>query len=259
MLSDVEREALQIPMPAWMKKDALRKSFDLYPRLWVDGKVVFGCLIQANSALFADGSFNAPGEVVYDPSGQVDVAYLGATANKIAQLKNTQPADPALRAIADYLTNEKIRVCGVRVPTNISARPVLISSIYFCREHLPNRVLSRASFPLLINERYPGVAMVLPYRWWPDEFIDEWLGNPAGTKARKDLAATASRQIDIVGGKQRCCGSCKKPMRKLGLASHYKHQKPVEIDVCETCSLIWFDDTESARLAGPGLADLVIM
>jgi Zn-finger nucleic acid-binding protein len=44
-------------------------------------------------------------------------------------------------------------------------------------------------------------------------------------------------------------------MRKLGLAAHYQRQ--VEIDVCEPCSLIWFDDTESARLAGPGLADLV--
>lgn len=44
-------------------------------------------------------------------------------------------------------------------------------------------------------------------------------------------------------------------MRKLGLAAHYQRQ--VEIDVCEPCSLIWFDDTESTRLAGPGLADLV--
>ncbi|CAN5413685.1 hypothetical protein BH11PSE11_BH11PSE11_00570 [soil metagenome] len=44
-------------------------------------------------------------------------------------------------------------------------------------------------------------------------------------------------------------------MRKLGLAAHY--QRMVEIDVCEPCSLIWFDDTESARLAGPGLLDLI--
>lgn len=53
----------------------------------------------------------------------------------------------------------------------------------------------------------------------------------------------------------RLCTNCKAPMRKLGLAAHY--QRSVEIDVCEPCSLIWFDDMESVRLAGPGMADLV--
>lgn len=31
----------------------------------------------------------------------------------------------------------------------------------------------------------------------------------------------------------------------------------MEIDVCDRCCLIWFDETESVRLAGPGVADLV--
>lgn len=56
-------------------------------------------------------------------------------------------------------------------------------------------------------------------------------------------------------GYSRLCTNCRTPMRKLGLAAHY--QRTVEIDVCEPCSLIWFDGTESARLAGPGVVDLV--
>ena len=44
-------------------------------------------------------------------------------------------------------------------------------------------------------------------------------------------------------------------MRVLTLAGHYK--KPVEIDICEACTLIWFEGTESIKLAGPGIADLV--
>jgi hypothetical protein len=44
-------------------------------------------------------------------------------------------------------------------------------------------------------------------------------------------------------------------MRALELAGHYK--RDVEIDICETCSLIWFEGTESIKLAGPGIADLV--
>jgi len=261
MLSDVERAGLQIPMPAWMEKDALRQSFDLYPRLWGDGKVVWGMLVQANGALFEDGTFNAPGEVVYDPSGRADIDALGYASHQIGQLKHTQPANPALRAIADYLTNEMVRVRGMRVPPSISAYPLLISTVFFCREHLPNHKLEGGHFPLLINERYPGVVMVLPSRWWPDELVDEWSGKPPGTKAREraqaEAEAHAARTLDVVGGDRRCCGNCRQPMRKLGLAARHKHQELVEIDVCEPCSLIWFDDTESARLAGPGLADLV--
>jgi hypothetical protein len=263
MLSEAERAGLQIPMPAWMENDPLRRSFDLYSRLWGDGKVVWGMLIQANNALFEQGTFDAPGEVVYDPAGQASIEALGYAAQQIGQLKHTQPADAALRAVADYLTDEHIRVRGMRVPSAISAHSLLISTVFFGRKHLPNGMLEGSHFPLLINERYPGAAMVLPSRWWPDEFHDEWCGNSPGTRARDRVKAEAEalashdRSIDVAGGQRRCCGNCRQPMRKLGLAAHYKHQKPVEIDVCEPCSLIWFDDTESVRLAGPGLADLV--
>src|ERR1035437_10090407 len=51
------------------------------------------------------------------------------------------------------------------------------------------------------------------------------------------------------------CPDCERPMRMLTLAGHYQHT--VEIDVCESCTLIWFDQVESVQLAGPGVADLV--
>ncbi|WP_342114904.1 peptidylprolyl isomerase [Pseudoduganella sp. OTU4001] len=44
-------------------------------------------------------------------------------------------------------------------------------------------------------------------------------------------------------------------MRVLDLSGHY--QRPVQIDSCPQCCLVWFDDTESVRLAGPGIAGLV--
>ncbi|XLZ71751.1 peptidylprolyl isomerase [Massilia sp. SR12] len=44
-------------------------------------------------------------------------------------------------------------------------------------------------------------------------------------------------------------------MRALDLSGHY--QRRVEIDTCADCCLVWFDDTESVRLAGPGIAELV--
>jgi hypothetical protein len=44
-------------------------------------------------------------------------------------------------------------------------------------------------------------------------------------------------------------------MRVLDLSGHY--QRRVEIDTCAHCCLVWFDDTESVRLAGAGITEFV--
>ena len=44
-------------------------------------------------------------------------------------------------------------------------------------------------------------------------------------------------------------------MQRLGLAGHYG--ATVELDVCSGCDLVWFDGTETARLNGPGLLELI--
>jgi len=54
---------------------------------------------------------------------------------------------------------------------------------------------------------------------------------------------------------ERRCSNCERPMRVLDLSGHY--QRRVQIDTCPHCCLVWFDDTESVRLAGPGIADFV--
>ena len=51
------------------------------------------------------------------------------------------------------------------------------------------------------------------------------------------------------------CGNCGAPLRGLRLAGHYG--QPVEIDLCASCHLVWFDAVESARLPGPALLDLI--
>jgi hypothetical protein len=51
------------------------------------------------------------------------------------------------------------------------------------------------------------------------------------------------------------CGNCRQPMRQLSLPGHYGRK--VVIDVCAHCHLVWFDMTETARLGGPALLDLI--
>jgi hypothetical protein len=44
-------------------------------------------------------------------------------------------------------------------------------------------------------------------------------------------------------------------MQQLALPGHYG--QPVVIDLCGGCHLVWFDFTETARLSGPALLDLI--
>lgn len=51
------------------------------------------------------------------------------------------------------------------------------------------------------------------------------------------------------------CGNCHEPMQRLMLPGHYG--RSVEIDLCSHCHLVWFDQTETARLSGPALLELI--
>ncbi|HZV92711.1 MAG TPA: hypothetical protein VFF72_05805 [Caldimonas sp.] len=51
------------------------------------------------------------------------------------------------------------------------------------------------------------------------------------------------------------CGNCHAPMQRLALCGHYGSK--VELDLCDSCDLVWFDDVETARLNGPGMLELI--
>lgn len=51
------------------------------------------------------------------------------------------------------------------------------------------------------------------------------------------------------------CGNCGEAMQRLALPGHYG--RTVEIDLCSGCHLVWFDHTETARLTGVALLELV--
>jgi Zn-finger nucleic acid-binding protein len=51
------------------------------------------------------------------------------------------------------------------------------------------------------------------------------------------------------------CGNCGQAMQPLTLPGHYG--RSVELDLCAGCHLVWFDLTETARLTGPALLELI--
>jgi hypothetical protein len=173
---------LKIPRPGWVKEnyfgdDKLLHFFTGQKKLLTQGMIVWGVLIQANQILYNRGIGNAPGEVVYYRERNInpDVDELVEVSDRIAALKDTSPEDSELKVIADYLTDETVRVFGLPVPRSLSLNlNCAISTVMFSRKHLPNRRLSQSFFPLIVSPEEPHIAMVLPSRYWPDELIEIW-------------------------------------------------------------------------------------
>ena len=171
---------LRIAKPHWLREDPSDKMltyFENFSEVFTEGVVVWGHVIQANRILFEDGPDNAPGEVVYSlhDSAQATPEHLRRVAYSLGLLKHTEPENPELAPIAEYLTNQRIRVFGLRVPIKISRRVrCRISTTYFVRKHLPNRRLCSPLLPLVVNPRAPFVAVILPERYWPEEFAEWW-------------------------------------------------------------------------------------
>jgi hypothetical protein len=152
-----------------------------------NGLIVWGHIIQANGALFFPGDpddesdDSAPGELVFstDTTGQVNPEYLARVAQQLKALKHTTPADPQLRAIADYLTEETVRVFGWDAPQQFSPHvPCYISTTMFMRKHLPDGYLQSRMLPLVITQTSPHYAMPLPVRYWPPDFAS-WVASEA--------------------------------------------------------------------------------
>lgn len=171
---------LRIAKPIWLSRnpnDKLAVHFKHINQLLTDGVVVWAYLIQANSMLFEAGPWDLPGEVVYslEDVQRATPQSLQRVARQLGSLKGTQPNTPDLSRIAEYLTDELIRVFGLPVPDSISPGiKCRISTTYFVRKHLPQKRLCNPLLPFLVHPTNPYIATSLPARYWPKDFLKAW-------------------------------------------------------------------------------------
>ena len=173
-LKPEDRGYVQIQPPPWIITDELHRLFSHYVELLLEGRVVWGHIVQANNALFAPGDSDSPAEIVYDPSGQTAPDALARIAQQLFKLKGSEPADAEEARVAEHLTSEISRAFAMPVPRGIAGAGLLMSTILVARKHLPNQRLSLGHFPILINDACKGSAMIVPGRWWPRELAQEW-------------------------------------------------------------------------------------
>ncbi|ANM31348.1 hypothetical protein ABI59_19870 [Acidobacteria bacterium Mor1] len=169
---------LPVRRPSWVDRDeGLWPMFKNSGRVLRHGHVVLAHLIQANALLFEPGDENCPAAVVFcpDPETHVPLDVLGRAASEIYSLKDTTPAKRELREIADSVTDELARSFDMRVPESLSGGyPLVESTTFITRRHIPNRVLSGSFFPLLISPSAPHYNFPVPSRFWPESFLSCW-------------------------------------------------------------------------------------
>lgn len=171
---------LKLTKPDWLKEYPdyeIQQIFQSGNRIFREGTVVWGHVIQANASMFEDGDVDCPGELLFsleDPR-KVDYRELQNLASRIFALKGTKPDHPELAPIADYLTDEWTRVFGLEVPRVLSPNlKCYISTTLFFRKHLPNGKLSSSLMPIVVTQSEPMVALPVPERFWPESLKKQW-------------------------------------------------------------------------------------
>jgi hypothetical protein len=177
ILEDDQVIELTPTVPPWFRAgDPLTEIYDRLDLLLLEGRVVWGALVQANSLLFEAGPNDHPAMTIYAPDESFDdrPQDLKAIASRLFRLKNTTPQDRDERRLAAAITNEMERGMGWMVPRSLTGGcEVLSTGFMVFRRHIPGRRLQSGWFPLLIHDDTPAV-MIVPRDFWPRELAIRW-------------------------------------------------------------------------------------
>lgn len=171
---------LHIPLPEWIDQDEdLQLFFREYGKVLNEGYVTWGHTVQANGLLYQPGEENCPGEVLYckDAEANIPPEKLQKLASSLYQLKGTNPDHQGLRPIAEHLTNEHTRVFGLNVPVR-SNHSFALSTVFFDRSYLPERMLTASLYPVVVSTSGSGVVVPLPFEFWPEALLLWYRGVP---------------------------------------------------------------------------------
>lgn len=193
-LADSDIETLRPLRPAWADGHPLSMLFDAAPRLLREGRVTWGCVVQANKLLFHPAYCGgAPGEVLYDPAGRVSPEELGGLARHLLECKGRPSDDAELQRYTDHLADESTVLFGHPVSRRLMPYPLRTSTTYFDQLQLPDGMLSLGWLPLLVHDGLPGLVLPLPCRFWADSLQAFWCDAGAERHGQRfDVRAAAA-------------------------------------------------------------------
>ena len=165
----------------WWNED-LKHSVENWDKVFTYGKLTWGRIIQVITLMFQQGKDNCPGEVRIwlEKEKPFDADAFDLIGSKLYVIKGySEHFDPLdereEKAFAAYLEDQMVRVYGLKVPSRIAdGLNVRVSTVFFQRRHIPNKVISNLLFPVLYLNEDPMVAVMVPSRFWPQELLQNW-------------------------------------------------------------------------------------
>lgn len=166
--------------PEWdWENEDLRHNVENWERVFKEGKLTWGHIIQVNTLMFEKTPENCPGEIIIwcEKNESFDPDTFELIAHKLYELKgySAHLDDAEEKMFSEYLENQLMRVHGIKVPERISeGLDIRVSTIFFQRRHIPGGVITNSLFPVLYRESDPMVPVMVPYRFWPKVLLQEW-------------------------------------------------------------------------------------
>jgi hypothetical protein len=162
--------------PGWLGNDSLAEIYRRQHLLLERGMVVWGALVQANNALFAEGPHDMPALLAYSLERHFEARpqALRRIGEELFSYKGKQ-APAALQHIAQHLASEQQRAQDLAVPHMLTRRRVMVSSFLAIRKHMPADVMKGAWFPLLTHPDTLSL-MIAPRQFWSQELVAAWGG-----------------------------------------------------------------------------------
>ena len=148
-----------------------------HDRVFYEGRVTWGALVQAQAALYAKGDWDSTGALVYSFDRHFDgnPQQLERIAANVGALKNAMPKDALLVAFAAEVRNDTPREIDRLVPLALTAgKQVRYETIYIQRHRLPTSYLAGQFFPIIISTSQPTQPMLLPLDAWSPQLVEMW-------------------------------------------------------------------------------------
>jgi Fe-S cluster assembly iron-binding protein IscA len=166
-----------------------------YQMLLDRGTIVWAAVAQVNRGMLSAGRDDLPGVTVYSTDDYFDdhPQDLADIAHAAYALKDTEPDDAELRAVADRMTDEYDMTVRQPLPYRLTDRRlVYIAATLFHRARLPGAVLSARLVPVVIGPEYTDVNMILPLLCWSPDLRACWKDVDAQI-ATLPMTSTATR------------------------------------------------------------------
>jgi len=170
----------KIPKPFWLlleNDQCYNEILCQQSHLLKRGSIIWGGIIQANSALFSKGSFNHPAAAIYSFDQNVDKSpeVISFIASQLFSYKGMQASNPEIQTFSDKLADEIETDLKLKIPEELTEGvDCFYTSILVHRNHLTNKVLSMKVFPLLVNPEETKATMILPFKYWSKSLINLW-------------------------------------------------------------------------------------